>query len=211
LGETVPFITFEGIDGSGKTTQLDLLAEWLRTQGKSVMPTKEPDGGRLGKEVRGLLTAERTFSLDAVEELLLVAAARFDHVRSVIRPALAEDRWVLSDRFIDSTFSLQVHAAGASPELFYAVNAAVVGETLPDLTFILDLAPEEASARRRKRTCAPADPAERTRNFEMIREGFRLLAKSEVGRCRVIDAGQAPHAVTLAIQAEIRTSGLLRA
>ena len=205
----MPFVSFEGIDGSGKTTQLARLASWLEAKGQSVLRTKEPDGGRLGLEVRGVLTRDRSFSLHAVEELLLVAAARYDHVRSVIRPALESGKWVLSDRFLDSTFALQVHEAGASAELFDVVTATVVGETLPDLTFILDLDPESALARRQARGVASADPAERTRDFDCIRRGFRLLAEADPGRCRVIDADQNPDSVAHFIQAEVRALELL--
>ena len=204
----MPFVSFEGVDGSGKSTQLARLADWLEAQGEVVVRTKEPDGGRLGADVRGVLTRERGFSLSAVEELLLVAAARHDHVRGVIRPGLDAGQWVLCDRFVDSTFALQVHAADAPAELFRVVTAAVVGHTSPDLTFILDIDPARAASRRETRGAGLADPAERTRDFKKIRQGFRLLVATESRRCRLIDADQDPSAVALAIQAEVRGSGL---
>lgn len=205
----MPFVSFEGVDGAGKTTQLARLAGWLVSQGQDVLTTKEPDGGRLGAEVRGLLTRERDRPLDAVEELLLVASARYDHVRSVIRPALSAGRWVLCDRYVDSTFALQVHAAGAEVELFQAVTSAVAGDTLPDLTIILDIDPRRAAARRQMRAGAPADPAESSRNFDRIRAGLRLLADADPCRYRLIDASRPVGAVATRIQAEVLALGLL--
>ena len=207
----MPFVSFEGVDGAGKTTQLVLLAEWLESQGQTVVRTKEPDGGRLGADLRSILARDRSFSLSAVEELLLVAAARYDHVRSVIRPVVKAGNWVLCDRFVDSTFALQVHAAGASPELFHAVTRAVVGQTQPDLTIILDIDPEHAAARRQARGAGPIDPAERTRDFGRVRKGFQLLAGAEPHRCRLIDADQDLGSVALAVQDEVRALGLLPA
>lgn len=208
----VPFISFEGIDGSGKTTQVQRLAEWLEGRGFPVMRTKEPDGGRLGRDVRAVLTRERDFSLDAVEELLLIAASRHDHVRSVIRPALAAGKWVLSDRFVDSTYALQVIAGGIPEHLFNAINVVVVGDTRPDMTFILDLPPEEALVRRANRQEGlSGDPAERSRNFECIRGGFRQLARAEPDRCKLIDALIDEAAVADTIRAELREAGWLTA
>jgi dTMP kinase len=177
-----------------------------------VVRTKEPDGGRLGRDVRAMLTKERDFSLDAVEELLLVAVSRYDHVRSVIRPALDAGDWVLSDRFVDSTFALQVIAAGAQQDLFNAVNAVVADETRPDMTFILDLPPDKALARRADRSGrVPGDPAESTRNVERIRSGFRQIACAEPKRCKLIDARKDEAAVAAAIRAELLQAGLLSA
>ena len=206
----MPFVSFEGIDGSGKSTQLKRLADWLETRGYRVLRTKEPDGGRLGSEIRGLLTRERPFVLDAVEELLLVSAARYDHVRTIVRPALAKGYWVLSDRYLDSTYALQVHAGDAPKELLGAVNRAVVGETRPDLTLILDLSPGEALVRRRNRASDTAsDPAEETRRFELVHAGFRLLAETEPERCRLVDGHRDEATVAESIRDELRKAGMI--
>ena len=109
----MPFVSFEGVDGAGKTTQLRRTAQWLAESGVHVVRTKEPDGGRIGTAIRAILASDRAVPLSATEELLLVSAARYDHVRSVVRPALAVGAWVLSDRFYDSTYALQVHGTHA--------------------------------------------------------------------------------------------------
>lgn len=138
------FVSIEGIDGSGKTEQVKLLVEHLRNIGRTVLQTKEPDGGHLGTEVRAILTHSDR-QLTPTEQLLLVSAARFDHVRSVIRPALASGQWVISDRFIDSTYAFQVAVSDADlRQLFRSTCDIVVGSTLPDLTIILDLPLEVA-------------------------------------------------------------------
>lgn len=191
----MPFVSIEGIDGSGKTEQVRLLVEHLRSTGQTVLQTKEPDGGQLGAEVRAILTRPDR-QLAPAEQLLLVSAARFDHVRSVIRPALANGQWVVSDRFIDSTYAYQVAVSDADLlQLFRSTRDIVVGPTLPDLTIILDLPLEVACGRRGQRRDGVLDPAEATRDFTAIRGGLVAVAREESGRCRVIDADQAPGAV----------------
>lgn len=191
----MPFVSIEGIDGSGKTVQVRLLVERLRSNGLTVLQTKEPDGGQLGAEVRSILTRPGR-QLSPAEQLLLVSAARFDHVRSIIRPALTKGQWVVSDRFIDSTYAFQVAVSDADlHQLFRATRDVVVGPTLPDLTIILDLPLEVARGRRGLRHDGVLDPAEATRDFAAIREGLLALACEAPRRCHVIDANQTPDAV----------------
>jgi len=191
----MPFISIEGIDGSGKTEQVKLLVEHLRDTGQSVLQTKEPDGGHLGTEVRSILTRSDR-QLAPAEQLLLVSAARYDHVQSVIRPALASGHWVISDRFIDSTYSFQVAVSDADlHQLFRSTRDIVVGNTLPDFTFILDLPLEVARGRREQRRDSVLDPAESSRDFAVIREALITVAHQEPERCHVIDANQSPKAV----------------
>lgn len=191
----MPFISIEGIDGSGKTEQVTLLVEHLRDTGQSVLQTKEPDGGHLGTEVRSILTRSDR-QLAPAEQLLLVSAARYDHVQSVIRPALASGHWVISDRFIDSTYSFQVAVSDADlHQLFRSTRDIVVGNTLPDFTFILDLPLEVARGRREQRRDSVLDPAEASRDFAVIREALTTVAHQEPERCHVIDANQSPKAV----------------
>lgn len=191
----MPFVSVEGIDGSGKTEQVGLLVEHLRRTGKMVLQTKEPDGGQLGKEVRAILTRPKR-QLTPTEQLLLVSAARFDHVRSVIRPALASGQWVVSDRFLDSTYAYQVAVSDADlVQLFRSTQDIVVGATLPNLTIILDLPLEVAFERRRKRREGDLDPAEATRDFAVIREGLLAVVLENPGRCHLINANQSPGAI----------------
>lgn len=188
----MPFISIEGIDGSGKTEQVKLLVEHLRGTGQLVLQTKEPDGGHLGAEVRSILTRSER-QLAPAEQLLLVSAARYDHVQSVIRPALANGQWVISDRFIDSTYAFQVAVSDVDlHKLFQSVRDIVVGSTLPDLTIILDLPLEVARERRGQRHDGVADPAEDTRDFATIRDGLLEVALENPGRCHIIDADQPP-------------------
>ena len=199
----MPFVSLEGIDGSGKTEQVSRLAERLKAAGQIVLATKEPDGGHLGAEVRSILTrADRVLS--PAEQLLLVSAARYDHVRSVIAPALARGEWVVSDRFRDSTYAFQVVGSDLNLKpLFAAVNDVVVGSVMPDVTIILDLPVEAAKARRTRRAPESEDPFEAIRDFQSIRDGLLDLAAREPERCRIVDGGQHPDHVEDAIWREV--------
>jgi len=190
----MPFVSVEGIDGSGKTEQVKMLVERLSGAGRRVLQTKEPDGGRLGQEIRSILTRPGR-RLSSAEQLLLVSAARYDHVNSLIRPALVEGAWVVSDRFFDSTYAFQV--AGSDVELhalFHATQDVVVGATVPDLTIILDLPLEVAVSRRGGRDIED-DPAEATRDFAVIRDGLLTVARTNPERCRVVDGDRPRSAV----------------
>jgi len=199
----LPFVSIEGIDGSGKSVQVKRLVERLRAEGRSVVQTKEPDGGRLGKEVRAILThGDR--QLERVEELLLINAARYDHVQSVIRPALAGGDWVVSDRYFDSTYALQVFGAAEDLRpLLDAVLQAVVGDARPHVTIILDLPPDRAAARRTIRKDGLDDPAEDMRDFFQIADGFRSAAANDPDRCHLVNADRAEEEVAADIWSRI--------
>lgn len=191
----MPFLSIEGIDGSGKTEQVGLLVERLRSAGQAALRTKEPDGGHLGAEVRAMLTRPDR-RLAPAEQLLLISAARYDHVHSVIRPALADGRWVVSDRFIDSTYAFQVAVSDVDlQQLFQSVRDVVVDTTHPDLTIVLDLPAEVARERRTRRRDGVLDPEEATRDFDTIRDALIRVAREEPERCHVVDADQTPDAV----------------
>ena len=205
----MPFISFEGIDGSGKSTQASYLAATLRAMGADVITTKEPDGGPLGSEVRCMLVRARQQPLDVMEEMLLVSAARIGHIKNVITPALDQKKWVISDRFFDSTYAFQFFGTGMSKELFDIVSNEVVGNTIPDLTFILDMDPTVALDRRTKRTETLADPAEHRRDFGRIRDGLLDAAKQSPIRCNVINGNASPRSVADEIVSIIKRRGLL--
>ena len=184
----MPFISIEGIDGSGKTTQVKRLAAILEARKLRVMRTKEPDGGWIGPSIRSILVAERSSPLSPQEEMLLVSAARFNHVKKVIRPALEAGKWVVTDRFVDTTFAFQVFRTGVSENAFNEITAEVVGETMPTFTFILDIDADTAVRRRNARTGKKTDdPAEATRNFSRIREGLLEAARRARQRCHILD------------------------
>lgn len=184
----MPFISIEGVDGSGKTLQTEMLVEYLRGLGKTVIRTKEPDGGRLGAEVRAILV-NPIHVLSPVEQLLLVSAARYDHVRSVIRPAVAARDWIVCDRFLDSTLAFQVAVSETDlSDVHEEVASVVVGATMPDLTVVLDCPIEVASARRRDRFDGHEDPAEAFRDFAAVRAALLEVARRDPHRCRVVDA-----------------------
>jgi dTMP kinase len=194
----LPFVSIEGIDGSGKTTQVRLLCSALEAVGKNVVRTKEPDGGRLGAEVRAMLT-KKNRPLSRIEELLLVSASRYDHVRSVIRPALKAGSWVVSDRFVDSTFAFQAYGDDGVTALFKTVTSAVVDRIFPDFTFILDLPEGDAVTRRGSRSGAGTDPSESRRDFRTVRAGFLEVARLVPHRCHVVDASEREHEVAARI------------
>lgn len=195
------FITFEGIDGSGKTTQIVRLAERLRAAGRSVTVTREPGGSAGAEAIRALLVEGEPGRWSAESEILLFAAARRDHVERVVRPALDRGDIVLSDRFADSTRVYQGSVRGELRPLVDAIHRLVIGIE-PDLTIILDLDPDEA----RRRFAARGGSETRFERFgpdfqARLRDGFLALAAEYPGRCRVIPAGAAPDAVAERIAA----------
>ncbi|MDK2881757.1 MAG: dTMP kinase [Bacillota bacterium] len=191
------FITVEGIDGSGKSTQLRLLAEWLQGLGREIVITREPGGTLLGEEIRRLLLTAGPESIVPQAEFLLYAAARAQLVAQVIRPALARGALVLSDRFSDSTLAYQVAGRGLKKGWVEEVLLGATGGLRPDLTFLFDISPQEARARK-----GAADRLEKEglEFFRLVREGYLALAHQEPERIVVL-RGDLPPAE---VQAEVR-------
>ena len=193
------FITFEGGEGSGKSTQARLLAESLRARGIDPVLTREPGGSPFAEQVRSLILDPSTAPHSPLSEALLFYAARADHIEKVIRPALVSGRWVISDRFSDSTRVYQVEAGGLPLDVFKAFELIVVKLTYPDLTFILDIPAEvglgRATTRRLAQALSGKDAYEkRELDYHMrLRDGFLDIAKAEPHRCHVLD-GTAPEA-----------------
>jgi dTMP kinase len=186
------FITFEGGEGAGKSTQVALLAERLRATGLETVVTREPGGTPLGEAIRALvLDAEP----EPVTELLLFAAARAEHVAKVIRPALAHGTWVVSDRFVDSTRVYQGVLGGVSQALIAAVEAGSVAPTFPDLTVILDIPAGEGQKRTEARGALSRFDAADADYHERLRQAFRDIAEGEPRRCLVIDGTLKPDAI----------------
>lgn len=194
------FITFEGGEGGGKSTQLRLLAQRLTGLGLEVVATREPGGSPGAEAIRDLLVRGEADRWSAVTETLLMYAARRDHVERVIRPALARGAWVLCDRFADSTRAYQGAAGGADPGLIAALESYVLEDVSPDLTLILDLPPAAGLARAASRPGGETRFESKGEAFHTrLREGFLVIAAAEPERCRVIDASQPLETVSAAI------------
>lgn len=181
------FITFEGPDGSGKSTQATLLAQKLREEGYSVLLTREPGGTALGEVVRGILLG-KDLEMANETEALLYAAARAQHVGEKIKPALGQGKIVICDRFVDSSLAYQGYGLGLSLKELKKINYFATGGLKPNLTFLLDLEPGWGLARARKERGAMDRIEERALEFHSkVRHGFLDLAKQEEERFCVIE------------------------
>jgi len=202
-----PFITFEGIDGSGKSTQARLLADYLRQTGRDVVLTREPGGSAGAEEIRRLLVEGAPERWSPETEILLFTAARRDHLEKTIRPALDSGKAVVSDRFADSTRVYQGAARSDLRGLVDRLHAAVIS-TEPDLTFVVDMDPTTALSRGLARHNGEVRFEDMGLHFqERLREGFRGLAKEFPARCVLIDGDRSPDAIAseIAALAEQRT------
>lgn len=198
------FITIEGGEGAGKSTQVALLAAALRADGIEVATSREPGGTAGAEEIRRLLVEGATDRWHAETETLLLFAARDDHLRRIVRPALARGTWLVCDRFVDSTRAYQGHGQGAAQALIDSLEAAVVGEDKPDLTLVLDLPIEVATARAIQRPGALARYERMGQAFHArVRQGFLEIARQEPGRCIVIDATLPLERVTAEIKGAV--------
>jgi dTMP kinase len=197
------FITVEGIEGVGKSTNVGFVAGELRRAGHTVVETREPGGTSLGERVRELLLAPGN-RIAPLTELLLIFAARAAHIDEVIRPALNSGRWVVCDRFTDASRAYQGGGRGLSADTIDALAAVVQGDLQPDLTLLLD-APLDVSARRQAGR-GQRDRFERESGafFERVRQAYLDLAAREPARIRLIDAGQPLAAVQEDIRLALR-------
>jgi dTMP kinase len=188
------FVTFEGGEGSGKTTQIKLAADWLRERGIFAMSTAEPGGTPLGRKIREILLNRGSCVIGAEAELLLFAAARAQHVRETILPALKEGKWVLCDRFTDATLAYQGLGRGLDAGFIKILNTFSAFSLTPDMTLLFDLPVATSLARAEKRVANdPPETAEDRFEHEnddfhaRIRKGYLTLAAGEPERFRIID------------------------
>jgi dTMP kinase len=190
LAPAARFITLEGGEGAGKSTQARRLATALRGAGLDIIETREPGGSPGAEEIRRLLTAGEPARWSPMAETLLHFAARADHVRRTIRPALAAGRWVCCDRFADSTMAYQGYGHGIDRDFIARLAVAVLGDLRPDLTLIFDLPVEQGLARAAARSGHEDRYEKMDRSFhEALRRGFLDIAGQDPQRCVVIDAG----------------------
>ncbi len=199
------FITFEGTDGSGKTTQATRLAEHLRAQGYEVVQVHEPGGTEVGERVRGLLLDKELAGMDPMAELLLYEAARAQLVREVVVPALEAGKVVVCDRFADSSVAYQGYGRKLGPDIVEQLNAAATGGLVPDRTILLDMDPEISMQRALGDGDGPdrieAEGAGLQRDFY---DGFRALAAVNPERIRIVAAHRSPDQVQLAAFVELQ-------
>ena len=192
----MPFVTFEGVEGSGKTTQLQLAAEKLRALRRDVAVTKEPGGTAIGEKIRAILLDVAHAHLDPVSEWLLYEADRRQHVEETLRPGLAAGRFVLCDRYSDATEAYQQVGRGLDAALVRHVDALARGGLVPDLTLLYDLVPEEGLSRARERDGHVGRFEGAAPEFHRrVREAYLAIARREPERVRVVAAGGPPEAV----------------
>ena len=187
------FIVIEGIDGCGKTTQIDELSKWLPksgliNKGSKLITTREPGGSLLGKKLRELILDNNKYNKpSSLAELLLYSADRAEHVSKIISPALNKNNWVISDRFSDSTLAYQGYGRKIDLEIIKKIESIVCQGEYPDITFFLEISPKE-SILRRKNEIPDRIESEGIRFLEKVNEGFKLIAKEK--NWKVISASQ---------------------
>lgn len=209
IGQMSIFITFEGIEGSGKTTQIALLASHLEQQGRQVVRTREPGGCDIADQVRAILLDPANAALDSTAELLLYAAARAQHVGEVIRPALESGHLVLCDRYTDATLTYQGCGRGLDSGLIDELNRVAARDVLPHLTILIDLPAETGLGRALAREEAAQDSSEgRFEREQMafhqrVRQGYLDLARAQSERFVVIDGDQEVAQIAAQIAASV--------
>jgi len=190
------FISLEGGEGVGKSTQVKALAEALRVHGLDIVVTREPGGSEGAERIRELLLSGNEDRWGPQAEALLFAAARADHIAKTIRPALDKGQWVLADRFIDSSLAYQGGAGGLGIEAVRAINAFGIGDDFPDRTLVLALAEGGARARARDNDESDRIGGRPVGYHQKVDLAFRLIANEEAERVKIVDASGSPEEVT---------------
>ncbi len=189
MGARGLFITVEGGEGVGKSTNLSYLKNCLINSGIEIVTTREPGGTQLGEQIRELLLQIRSEQVSAEAELLLIFAARAQHIRELIEPALATGKWVLCDRFTDATYAYQCGGRGVEWDTVRCLEQLVQGELRPDYTVLLDVSVEIGMARARQRGNLDRFEQETLEFFQRVRSSYLHLARNNSGRYKLIDAG----------------------
>ena len=203
------FLTLEGAEGVGKSTNIEFITQYLAQRNIDYVLTREPGGTQLAEKIRDLLLAVHEESMSELTELLLVFAARAQHLDKVIEPALAAGKWVVCDRFTDATFAYQGAGRGLSVETIEQLQSMVQGELRPDLTLILDLDPEIGMERANSRGELDRFEREQQSFFRLVRQGYLDIAQAEPDRCLIIDASKPLQSVKIDLLAALE-QGLSR-
>ncbi|PCI69602.1 MAG: dTMP kinase [Gammaproteobacteria bacterium] len=197
------FISLEGSEGVGKTTSLNFIKGYVESLGHQVLVTREPGGTPLAEEIRNLLLEKREENVDASAELLLMFASRIQHIENVIKPALNDGVWVVSDRFVDASYAYQGGGRGLGFERIEFIEKWSMGDFLPDLTLLLDMSVEDGMARTRLRGDSDRFEDEKITFFQTIRKAYLKRAEKSKGRIKIIDASPSAELVQQAIKKEL--------
>lgn len=202
------FLTIEGVEGVGKTTNIQFIKDWLSLHKIPYLTSREPGGTPIAEEIRQVLLTPRDEIVCDKTELLLMFAARAQHIEQVIVPELDKGNWVLCDRFTDATYAYQGAGRSMDSQIISDLESMIQGKLRPDLTLILDIPPQEGLKRANKRGALDRFEREKIEFFERVRESYQIIAKRDPERCVVIDASQTLENV----QASIKTAleGFLR-
>jgi dTMP kinase len=216
------FITLEGIDGCGKSTQLEMLAEALRARGHRITVSREPGGTSIGERIRELLSSDATASIQPATELLMIVAARAQHVAEVLRPAVEAGDIVISDRYTDSSVAFQGYGRGLDLAMIDSVNRLATGGLKPDLTILFDLDAELAQARLDARRLSASEGARKPalayldelelEFHKRVREGYLKIASADPARVKIVDAAGSPdktHAQVMSLVLPLTQSSVL--
>ncbi len=203
------FITFEGCDGCGKSTQLSRLRAYLEELGIPHIFTREPGGGRISEGIREILLSGKNSEMSDECEALLYAASRAQHIHDRIAPAMKEGKLVICDRYVDSSFAYQAHARGLGMEFVSKINAFALEQYLPDVTFFIDLSPEEAFLRKKG-----ADENDRIEQaglafHKKVYEGYLAVAKAYPDRVIVVDGRRSIEEIEQTVREALRARGIL--
>lgn len=202
------FLTIEGVEGVGKTTNIQFIKDWLSLHKIPYLTSREPGGTPIAEEIRQVLLTPRDEIVCDKTELLLMFAARAQHIEQIIVPELDKGNWVLCDRFTDATYAYQGAGRSMDSQIISDLESMIQGKLRPDLTLILDIPPQEGLKRANKRGALDRFEHEKIEFFERVRESYQIIAKRDPERCVVIDASQTLENV----QASIKTAleGFLR-
>lgn len=184
------FISIEGADGSGKTTQIQMLRKYFEEKGYDVIVTREPGGTKISEEIRSIILDEKNTNMSYIAEMLLYAAARAQLVEQVIAPAKKAGKIVISDRFVDSSAVYQGIARGLGTETVYNVNRYAIAACEPDITFLLDIDARKGIGRKKNQKNLDRMEQETMDFHQMVADGYRILAREHTERIHVIDASQ---------------------